>query len=137
MSEQWGRWFADTPLTPAEPIAEQPEALDEHPPVEEPVSDYESTAEEEPVAEYESVVAEPVEPVVLQPESADEYESVVEPEAESAEEDDDGDPAVSAVYALRQRLGELEELPIEEHPGRYEQLHTELTAALGKIDGGA
>lgn len=120
MSEQWGRWFADPPAEqgPAEPVAEE-RAVDD-------VAE-ESAAVVGPESVEDGAVGQYEEPAV---ENAD----VARDEPELA---DDSDPAVSAVYALRQRLNELEELPIEEHPARYEQLHAELTAALGQIDGGA
>jgi hypothetical protein len=130
MTEQWGRWSVDPPAAeepvPAEQVvADEPDAVE---PVNEIGSDAQSyeygsndepVAVDEPVAEHEAVAVE---------------QPVAEVDPEPA---DDSDPAVAAVYAMRQRLGELEELPIQEHPARYEQLHTELTAALGQIDGGA
>jgi hypothetical protein len=101
------------------------------------VAEYEAPVEDEsfaidgPVIEYDAVAE-------SEPDVEEEPVAVAEPAAQLEPDDEDvSDPAVSSLYALRQRLGELEELPIEEHPARYEQLHAELTAALGQIDGGA
>jgi hypothetical protein len=44
-----------------------------------------------------------------------------------------GEPRVDA--ALR-RLGELEELPVAEHPGVYERVHEQLVEVLGELHSG-
>jgi hypothetical protein len=44
-----------------------------------------------------------------------------------------GEPRVDA--ALR-RLGELDELPVSEHPGVYERIHEQLVEVLGELHSG-
>jgi hypothetical protein len=46
----------------------------------------------------------------------------------------DLDPVAAEVLALRGRLAELDELPLEQHPAYYDDLHSELTNALAQID---
>lgn len=47
---------------------------------------------------------------------------------------DDIDPVAAQVLALRGRLAELDDLPLEQHPTYYDDLHSELTNALAQID---
>lgn len=114
MSEQWGSWSADPPRV-EESTGTPSDVVEQH-------------RTDEPLAE--------VEPAGIEPD-VDEPAAQVGAEPTGDEAEEASDPAVSAVYALRQRLAELEELPIEQHPATYERLHAELTAALGQIDGGA
>ncbi len=55
-------------------------------------------------------------------------------EAVADEIPDDLDPVAAQVLALRGRLAELDELPLEQHPAYYDDLHSELTNALAQID---
>jgi hypothetical protein len=67
----------------------------------------------------------------------DTSESVQAPEAAAPHEEAESepeDPAVARMRAVQGRLGELDELPIGEHPARYEELHAELAGALAQID---
>jgi hypothetical protein len=41
-----------------------------------------------------------------------------------------GEPRVDAAVS---RLGELDELPLSEHPGVYERIHEELVEVLGEL----
>lgn len=45
-----------------------------------------------------------------------------------------GDPGDQVIDRLTGRLRELDELPIGEHPARYEALHAELSEALTALD---
>ncbi|HEX3811494.1 MAG TPA: hypothetical protein VHX59_01525 [Mycobacteriales bacterium] len=78
-------------------------------------------------------VAAQAEPVGVQAESAATPAEPAAPQVE-AEEPEPTDPAVTRMRAVQGRLGELDELPIEEHPARYEELHAELAGALAQID---
>ena len=44
-----------------------------------------------------------------------------------------GEPRVDAVVG---RLGELDELPVSEHPGVYERIHEQLVDVLGELHHG-
>ncbi|HKR68560.1 MAG TPA: hypothetical protein VJT16_06965 [Streptosporangiaceae bacterium] len=44
-----------------------------------------------------------------------------------------GEPRVDAVLG---RLGELDELPVSEHPGVYERIHEQLVDVLGELHHG-
>jgi len=44
------------------------------------------------------------------------------------------DPAVASVERIRERLTELDELPVDKHVEVYEDLHAQLTAALRAVD---
>jgi hypothetical protein len=44
------------------------------------------------------------------------------------------DPAVASVGRIRERLAELDQLPVDQHVEVYEDLHAQLTAALRAVD---
>lgn len=50
--------------------------------------------------------------------------------------DGPGTTGVEQVDAALDRLGDLAELPLNEHPAVFEQIHGALTGALGTLDSG-